>query len=42
MSDEPEPVYWWCNGCGEEVQDEADDCCDSGEIVPSYDDGTAP
>ncbi|MGW0468267.1 hypothetical protein ACWDX6_23825 [Streptomyces sp. NPDC003027] len=33
---EPEPVYWFCNGCGDEVQDETAECCDDGEIEPSY------
>lgn len=39
MTDEREPVYWFCNGCGEEVQDEADECCLDGENEPSYDEG---
>lgn len=34
---EPEPVYWFCNSCGEEVEDEAAECCVDGEIEPSYD-----
>lgn len=33
--DDPEPVYWFCNSCGEE----ADDCCPDGEIEPSWDEG---
>jgi hypothetical protein len=38
MTDEDrEPVYWFCNSCGEEVADETDECCDDGEIEPSYD-----
>ncbi|AWN05268.1 hypothetical protein SEA_IBANTIK_44 [Streptomyces phage Ibantik] len=37
MSDEePTPVYYFCNSCGEEVEDEAAECCDDGEIEPSY------
>ncbi|MFE9391675.1 hypothetical protein [Streptomyces sp. NPDC006784] len=39
--EELEPVYWWCNSCGEEVQDETAECCDDGEIVPSYDESGA-
>lgn len=35
---EREPAYFWCNSCGDEVQDEADECCEDGEIVASYDD----
>lgn len=35
--DERTPVYFFCNSCGEEVQDENADCCDDGEIEPSYD-----
>lgn len=38
MDTEPEPTYWFCNSCGEEVDDESADCCDDGEIEPSYDD----
>ena len=40
MTDEEErqPVYWFCNSCGEEVGDEFDQCCDDGENEPSYDD----
>jgi hypothetical protein len=33
----PEPAYYFCNGCGEEVDDEAAECCIDGEIEPSYD-----
>ncbi|MFI6979331.1 hypothetical protein ACIBSV_12195 [Embleya sp. NPDC050154] len=41
MTDQPddgdiEPTYWFCNSCGDEV-DETDECCDDGEIEPSYD-----
>jgi len=36
--DDREPVYWWCNSCGEEVPDETFECCDDGENEPSYDD----
>ena len=37
---EDEPAYWWCNSCGEEVDgDETAECCDDGEIVPSYGEG---
>lgn len=35
---EREPVYWFCNSCGEEVPDEHASCCDDGENEPSYDD----
>jgi hypothetical protein len=35
MEDE-EPVYWFCNSCGEEV-DETSECCEDGEIEGSYD-----
>lgn len=35
--EEPEPVYWFCNSCGDEV-DEADECCPDGEVEPAYDD----
>ncbi|MFE5863176.1 hypothetical protein ACFQ77_21895 [Streptomyces virginiae] len=37
---EPEPVYWFCNSCGEEVEDETAECCADGEIEPSYDEPT--
>ena len=40
VSEEPEelePAYWWCNSCGEEVDDETAECCDDGENEPSYD-----
>jgi hypothetical protein len=36
MEDE-EPVYWFCNSCGEEVDDETSECCEDGEIEGSYD-----
>ncbi|WP_328313062.1 hypothetical protein OG432_24285 [Streptomyces sp. NBC_00442] len=36
--DDRTPVYWWCNGCGDEVDGELADCCDDGEIEPGYDD----
>ncbi|MFG3509673.1 hypothetical protein ACGF5F_29695 [Streptomyces sp. NPDC047821] len=36
MADEAEPTYWFCNSCGEEVQDQFEDCCDDGENEPSY------
>jgi hypothetical protein len=36
--DERTPVYWWCNSCGDEVEDETAVCCDDGEIEPGYDD----
>ncbi|MGW2720838.1 hypothetical protein [Streptomyces sp. NPDC001492] len=32
-----EPAYWFCNSCGDEVDDETSECCDDGEIEPSYD-----
>lgn len=35
-ADEPEPVYWFCNSCGDEVEDETVDCCVNGEIEPAY------
>lgn len=38
MDTEPEPAYWFCNSCGEEVDgDETAECCDDGEIEPSWD-----
>lgn len=36
MADE-EPVYWFCNSCGEEVDDEHAECCDDGENEPAWD-----
>ena len=36
MSDERDPVYWFCNSCGEEVDEHAE-CCIDGENEPSYD-----
>lgn len=38
----PEPTYWWCNSCGNEVDDETVDCCDDGENEPSYDGAEGP
>lgn len=38
MEDDREPVYWFCNSCGEEVRDEFAECCEDGENEPSYDD----
>jgi hypothetical protein len=35
--EERQPVYFFCNSCGEEVEDEASICCDDGEIEPSHD-----
>lgn len=34
--EEPTPVYFFCNSCGEEA-DEADECCEDGEVEPAYD-----
>jgi len=39
LDEEPTPVYFFCNSCGEEVEDETSNCCDDGEIEPSYDEG---
>lgn len=36
--EERTPIYWWCNSCGEEVDDEFAECCDDGEIEAEYDD----
>lgn len=36
MSDERDPVYWFCNSCDEEVDEHAE-CCIDGENEPSYD-----
>jgi hypothetical protein len=35
---EQEPVYWFCNSCGEEVEAEHQECREDGENEPSYDD----
>lgn len=35
-----EPAYFFCNSCGEEVEDEAAECCVDGEIEPSYEPAT--
>lgn len=32
-----EPVYYECNSCGEEFDDDTGVCCDDGEIVPHND-----
>lgn len=39
---EPEPVYWFCNSCGDEVDGEFAECCDDGEIEPSCDEPNPP
>lgn len=37
-TEEPEPVYYFCNSCGEEVDGETvAECCEDGEIEPSWD-----
>lgn len=40
--EEREPVYYFCNSCGENYDDEVPECetegCIDGEIEPAYDD----
>lgn len=31
------PIYYECNSCGDEYEDETGVCCDDGEIVPNND-----
>jgi predicted amidophosphoribosyltransferase len=34
---DPDPAYWWCNSCGNEVDDQFAECCDDGENEPAWD-----